>query len=103
MYSTANHPHHQSDIAGWRSARVANIKGKFVSIEFDPARHPDQLPQIFTNTQIRKPIPDDGVTAHLDFLTRKEVPIPSADLAEWITQILTSGHIHEHERETFFD
>jgi hypothetical protein len=42
VFSFPNNPTiRQSDIQGWRSGAVSNVKGKYVSIEFDSERHPD--------------------------------------------------------------
>jgi len=43
-----NNPHVHSDVVGWRRAKIVNIRGKYASLEFDPLRHQQQLPQIMT-------------------------------------------------------
>jgi hypothetical protein len=52
----------------------ANYTGKYASIEFDNARHPNQFPQIVTLNQIRQ---DKGDTQQLpiDGLSRSEIVI----------------------------
>ena len=52
----------------------AKYVGKYASIEFDPARHPNQFPQIVTLNQIRL---DRGDTQQLpiDSLSRSEIVI----------------------------
>ena len=73
--SLPNHPEiKHKDIQGWRRAVIANAKGKYLSLEFDQDRHPMQLPQIFTNGEVRHESYTD-VNAHLDSLSRVEIVI----------------------------
>ena len=35
--------HQNEEELGWRRATIANMRGKFVSLEFDSHRHPEKL------------------------------------------------------------
>lgn len=58
-----NHPKAQSDVQGWKRARVTNLRDKFVYIEFDVERHPDQLPLLITTNKIRHEAPIDSAAS----------------------------------------
>ncbi|TNV79139.1 hypothetical protein FGO68_gene10829 [Halteria grandinella] len=104
VFTYPNNPHvKQSDTQGWRSGRVSNVKSKFVSLEFDHDRHPDQLPEIFTANRLRHlSTGNDPAFIIIDSLGRHEITL-SAQLSQWITQLLTSHAEFEHERNTFYD
>jgi hypothetical protein len=54
VHSLPNNPHAVlNEALGWRSGKVSNVRSKFVSVEFDQDRHPDQLPEIFITNRLR--------------------------------------------------
>jgi hypothetical protein len=63
------------------------MRGKFVSLEFDPDRHPEKLAQIVKVDAVRHELVEDGKLA-IDNMSRTEIPF-SQDLVQWVTAILT--------------
>lgn len=85
---------------GWRRATIVNMKGKFVSLEYDAQRHPEKLAEIAKTESIRHEVVEDGPLP-IDSMSRAEIEF-TADLIQWVTYILTTPEA-EHERHTFFD
>lgn len=75
--------------------------GKYASIEFDLARHPNQLPMLVTINQLRHEKVDDH-NLPIDGLSRAEIALPQ-DLIQWVSMILSGDSHYEHERSTFFN
>ena len=97
----AHRQHQNEEELGWRRATIANIRGKFVSLEYDSQRHPEKLAEIVkVGETIRHEIVEDGPLS-IDSMSRTEIEF-TPDLVQWVTYILSNPEA-EHERYTFFD
>ena len=83
-FGPSNYPSHShSDVIGWRSAVISNIRGPFASLDFDEDRHPHQLSQIVRVNSIRHEHIETGPLA-IDNLARSEVALTN-ELVQWIS------------------
>lgn len=57
---------------GWRRATIANLRGKFVSLEFDAQRHPNKLAEIVKVDSIRHEKVEEGPLS-IDSMSRAEI------------------------------
>ena len=97
----AHRQHQNEEELGWRRATIANIRGKFVCLEYDSQRHPEKLAEIVkVGETIRHEIVEDGPLS-IDSMSRTEIEF-TPDLVQWVTYILSNPEA-EHERYTFFD